>query len=691
MSFLAPLFLAGLLALAIPVLVHVTRRRTDEPTPFPSFRFLEETRARERARKRIRHPLLLCLRLLVVALLVLAFARPFSDRGGAPASTIGPEEVVLILDRSYSMRAEDRWEQALFAARERIEALGPRDRLSLVTFQEAPTLRLRSALDHARALQLLDGLEPGMLATRIAPAIKAGASALELSDLSRKRAVLISDFQRSGFRPDADAVFGLDTRVEHVAVGSEDAGNLALSQLSLDRSRENGRDRVEVGARLVNTGEAERRARVSLRIDGVQVEALDEVAPARGATSLRFQPFTLAEPNTRGELRIEDPDLEPDNRLHFVASPGGSLRVLVVDPTPGQAASLYLRRALEISDGAGFELRRARALTAATSFEGVDVALLISARIPSGEAARRLEDFISSGGGLLLAPGEGPYPDPEFLPAVIGGVADAPAQGQRIGFVDHDHGIFELFRQPRAGDFSRAVFFRSRALLPKEDSRVLVRFDDGSPALVEGSYGRGRVLVWSSGLDREWNSLAVEPVFLPFAHRAARSLSGRRAVDAAFPAGTTLHLRGVLEDLGQPELFPGTVAIAPDGGLRELTGSDPSLFLDQPGIWEIREPGPRRDRPLAFAANPSEAESDLARFSMADFAVAAGGATAEGGAKGGESARAEAPSAEDAPELLAAAVEQSQGWWRYILAVSVVLLIVETVWSNRLARTRASS
>ena len=113
-SLLAPWFLGGLALLAAPILVHLTRRDRKPPVPFPSLMFLGAVPHESERRRRIRNWPLLLMRCLALALLALAFARPFVDRAEArlaPPGT-GGREVVILLDRSYSMAAGDRWARA---------------------------------------------------------------------------------------------------------------------------------------------------------------------------------------------------------------------------------------------------------------------------------------------------------------------------------------------------------------------------------------------------------------------------------------------------------------------------------------------------------------------------------------------------------------------------------------------------
>ena len=87
MNFLTPLFLAGLSALAIPVLIHLINREKKVVVQFPSLMFLHKIPYKSVRRQKIRHLLLLILRCLALLLLAFAFARPFLNRGAELAAT----------------------------------------------------------------------------------------------------------------------------------------------------------------------------------------------------------------------------------------------------------------------------------------------------------------------------------------------------------------------------------------------------------------------------------------------------------------------------------------------------------------------------------------------------------------------------------------------------------------------------
>src|SRR5215213_8310758 len=201
MSFLTPLFLLGLAGLAVPVIIHLIQRERKNVVQFPSLMFLQRIPYQSVQRRRIRNWPLLLLRLAALALIVAAFARPFFRRAPlVAAGASGAREVVVLIDRSYSMGYGDRWARATAAARNSIGGLSSSDRASIVFFAAAPEVVLRSASDRGRLNAAVATGKPAAGATRYGPALKLAGSIASESALPRREVILISDFQRTGWQ-----------------------------------------------------------------------------------------------------------------------------------------------------------------------------------------------------------------------------------------------------------------------------------------------------------------------------------------------------------------------------------------------------------------------------------------------------------------------------------------------------------
>lgn len=699
LGFLVPLFLLGLAGIAVPVIIHLTRRQRRQVVHFPSLMFLRRIPFQEQRRRRIRHWLLLAMRAAALGLLAMAFARPFfQDDVTAAALGSGPTEWVVLLDRSYSMGAGARWEQAREEARRAFQRMGPLDRASLVLFDRGAEVALRSSSDPARLRGTLDTARVGWGVTRYGPALKVAQAILEESELPGGEVVLISDFQRTGWSGDEGVRLRAGTRLTPVPVATPVAENVAVADVALLRQSVGGRERVATTARLVRTGgEGPREIPVSLEVDGQEIQRRAAVLEPDGAATLTFDPFTLSLPHTRGTVRVAGDDLPADDERHFVVSPGSAVPILIVEGgRAGRDASLYLRRALETTTDGRFAVtvRRGDAVRAA-ELESAKLVILNDAGV-DGASAETLRGFVEGGGGLLVVAGEGarwPPSAADLLPGTLGPVQDrTEGRGGRLGHLEYDHPVFEIFAGPRSGDFSGARFLRARALTPGDSARIVARFDDGTPAMAEHAVGRGRVAIWASTLDVFWNDLALQPVYLPFVHRLAEHLSGRgeplpwllvgqvldlsdpRALEAAGVAPT--EAAALESGRDQVALTPAgsTVPVASSAGHRYLS-------LDQAGFWVVREAGRTPERPFTLAVNPDLEESRLQAMDPQELTAQVLAPAAAPGT--GRTFQAAALRREDR--------ERRQGLWRYLVLAAFALFLAETGISNWMSRreTRA--
>jgi hypothetical protein len=695
MSFLVPLFLLGLAGIAVPIVVHLTRRQRRNVVRFPSLMFLQRIPYQEQRRRRVQNWFLLLLRALALALIVFAFARPFLDRSEQVAGTAtGPREMVLLVDRSYSMEVGDRLERVRSEVADIIGGMGPLDRVSLVTFDQSANVLLRSTTDRGRVSSVMDTVAAGAGITRFGPALRVAQTILDESGLPNGVVYLLSDFQRTGWAGEEAAGLPPGSEFQPILVADPSPENVQVIGVALPRSVEAGRERVTPTVRLARRGgAAAAEVPVTLEIDGQPIQTVSVSLAGDGAATALFRPVTVSRAHTRGTVSVPTDPVPSDDQRHFVVSPGSALAVRLVGRSTGDDPNLYLRRALGISQDGRFAVtaRRGAGLAAADT-ENTDVLILNDIRV-DGAAAERLRSFVEQGGGVLVALGENaawPGSAMDLLPATPGASRDREAgRGARLGQLTYDHPVFEVFSGPRSGDFGNARFFRARDVTVSDSAEVLARFDDGSVALAELTLGRGRVLLWTSTLDDYWNDLALQPVYLPFLHRITEHLAGRTEAQQSFTVGQVVDLgdERALEAAGlvssaAPGLAEGEeqVALTPSGaGIRmPAAATTRYLTLEQQGFYTIRPPGSVPDRPFTIAVNVDVEESDLTAIEPEDVALQIQASSARATEAGSER--------EGAQALLREDQERRQSLWRWILAAALGLLILETVLSNWASR-----
>src|SRR5216684_1461114 len=153
MAFLTPLFLLGLGAIAIPVLIHLIQREKKRVVEFPSLMFVRRIPYQSVRRRRIRHWALLLMRAAAIALIVAAFARPFIQQG-AVAAAVG-------------------------------RGLGADDRATLVLFDKNAEENMRATSDRMRLEAAINAAHVGSGETRYGPALKLAESILARSPIKR--------------------------------------------------------------------------------------------------------------------------------------------------------------------------------------------------------------------------------------------------------------------------------------------------------------------------------------------------------------------------------------------------------------------------------------------------------------------------------------------------------------------------
>lgn len=686
MGLVAPLALVGLAALAIPVLIHLIQRERKRVVEFPSLMFLRRIPYQSVRRRRIRDVLLLMMRLAALALIVLAFARPFFRTDSLAAATQnGAREAVILVDASYSMEYGDRWTKAQSAARDAIRAMKPGDHASLVFFSSGADVAVRSASDRGRLEAGLAAGKVGPGATRYAPALKLAGSLLAESALPQREIILISDFQRRGWdsTPGKDDVRLPDrTTLTPVNVASGgDTSNLAVTPISLQRSRFENHDRVAVTAGVVNhSATPASKVQLTLVVDGQSIQSLATDVAARGSSSVTFSPFTVASRNMRGTVKLPNDAIQRDNTFDFVVSPSEPVRVTLISRPGSERDTLFLTRALDIGEDPRVELT-ARTPTAFSDADARSAAVVIVDDVQvSDELADRLTRFVSAGGGLLVALGpQGTWPAhaSATLPAMPADPVDrTTGTPLRLGGLEYSHPVFELFRAPRSGDFSAARFYEYRAVT-QPSGQILARFDDGAPALLERKTGGGRVLLWTSALDMDWSDLPVKPVFLPFLHTVTKYLADYTEAPASLTVGQVVpaprRLGGKVSALSRGS----TIAVAPSGARVSVDTEDGALELAEQGFYDVRTQGAGADSATTLAVNVDLDESDLTPMDPRELT-----ASVVGRAPGapGNMAR---PTAD--------AQAQAQRLWWYLLIAGGLLLAAETLLSNRLSGTRGPS
>jgi hypothetical protein len=564
MSVLYPVFLAGALAAAIPIVLHLLRREVASNVRFSAVRLLRKSPLPTAERRRLRDALLLAARVSALVLLAVAFARPYLAGAASRSDSLR----IIAVDRSFSMDAPGRFAQALDRARAAVERSAAGERVAVVAFDDrAEVVAEPGTAAHARAA--LARLRPGFGGTKYAALFE---KASELAAGAEGRLTVITDLQRAGWDDRHPPALDPGLALECLDLGPPPP-NLAVTAVRADAGR--------IVASIRNTGPASRNGALRVEVDG-RIAATASYAVAAqsvGDVSVPFDP-------SGGSLAVSIEDGQgpaADNRRFFVAATQD--RDALIIPGEYRQSGFFVDRALASASGdrADPATRRARdaAALAEADLSRYGAVVLLSTRRLDRRNRDAVAAFVRSGGGLLIAA------SPEIEPAVLATMFDArtlwsgvdeSGAGAVLSVTDLRHPIFRPF-----GAFAANlghVRFERVWRLHSDGWEVAARFTDGRPALVERAEGRGRIVVFASDLDRRWNDFPAQPSFVPFAVEAVRYIS--------------------------------RVTPAPN----YLISDAPRGVPARPGIYRLPDGG------RAVAVNVDPGESDTARIPVETFAAA---------------------------------------------------------------------
>jgi hypothetical protein len=602
LGFLAPAFLAGLLAVAIPIALHLFRRRTDRVVDFPAMQMLPEAPAERQERRRLRDVLLLLLRAAALVLLAVSFARPYIVSGG---TALPAPVTVVAVDRSLSLGAPGQWAEAVRLASDAIGAAPATHLVAVVAFDDRADLVVAPTPDRTAARATVAALQPGAGGTRYASAFARAAEALAAGG---GRVVVVTDGQTSGWdaaesAPTPDAV---EVQMQTVPPPT---GNLAVTSVRMDDGT--------ITAVVQSFAPGPRVATLTARAGGRDLSrARVELAPLASA-DVRL---TGTWPATGAvEVEVEDREGYPaDNRRFLLLDrhAPASILVLTADPPESATTGLYVQRALEAApSGTAAELTVVDGRRLDLSARRPDAIIVVGTRTLTRAGRASVAAYLAAGGRVWLS--LGPDVDVPTLSETIGmtlRLAPDPvvASGDEAALVPSDRRHPMLRRLAgNASALSRLPIERYRRVLDEQGWDVLARFAGGSMALAERRVGEGVLVLFTSDLDNRWNRFPLEPSFAPFVVETARYLSGGPQARASFtlpdvpdgvPAAPGAHAlptaagdRLVVVNVNQAESDPAAMSAETflariprtTEGPAPRAGDDARVQEDAQRLWQI--------------------------------------------------------------------------------------------------------
>lgn len=650
MNFASPLFLFGLLGIAVPLWLHLYYKKTPVRKDFPSLRLIMKSAEVLQHQHKLRNILLMTLRILLLVLAVMVLARPFvGQSAGAGVSSTAPTAFVVLLDNSMSMGSTFQGVSVFNTARARaldiLEQMGQGDKATVGFINEPGGLvfpqltwdkeALKQSISNAKLTAGGTDLASGLL-----PALEL------LAPLTgyRRSIYVVTDMTETAWQPFVDRydLERIDKGIDlvMVPVGGSAPENMAITGLEADTSVAMIERKVPLKLTVANFTNKKRKAQISISVNGqrkisseLEVEGKSEKVAVLDCV---FQKTGM----NHIEASIQNDAMPLDDQRHLAIRVFEPCRILLIKPENVGVAQenyddIFVKFALNPLNKSKDNIFTVESRTVSeigkTEPSAYSAVILLNQRQIPESFIKKLSEYVMGGGNLITFLGDRALPEwynkhlgddlggNYLLPARIYkrvGNAVSKAVGYQLTDIDLGHPAFSIFGKDGNGDPSRAKIYEFFQVKPNPTAMLLCRMSHGLPGIVEEKRGRGRSMLVAFTVDNKWSDWAMKPTWLPFLHQSliAMITSNDVSINGARPGMpiSAIITAGANDKIvmnhpnGEKEVITGLTSTR--GAVHFTTRN-----TEQPGYYEISV---GNKLVTAFAVNPPADESNLARINL---------------------------------------------------------------------------
>jgi hypothetical protein len=620
MHFLYPAFLFALSALAIPVLIHLFNFRRYQKVYFSNVQFLKEIQEQQSSRRNVKERLILAARILALAFLVFAFAKPYIP-GKNSASADKQQVVSIFVDNSYSMQTLNKegtlLDEAKRRAKEIASAYNINDGFQLLTQDfEGRHQRLLSRDEFNDAV---DAVKISAQSRNLQQIINRQQSLLDMHREDNRSVYIISDFQKNMATPQpVKADTGL--HINLVQLGASSLPNVAVDSVQLLSAIHRPGESEKLVVRLHNYADkASENTPLKLVINGAQ-KALGSYKVNARAVQYDTLVFSGLQAGwQKATITLQDNPVTFDNQFYFSFNVKQQIPVLVID---GGIVNPYLK-ALFAADPFFDTHRVPDGNVDYAALNSYPLVILSDVNTISTGLSQQLNTYVRKGGTLVVFPAANtdlnnyksflqPIGAAYPVKLITGDVKVSSINLQNQVFKN----IFERF--PQNPDLP--VVKKYYQLSPYAGGRAENLMDmPGRQPFFEGfSNGKGKVYLSAVALNEDFSNLPRHALFVPLMFRIALLSGHDQPLFYILGKSETIEIPPVQSNEKQLlKLAKGTQSVIPD--TKQQEGSTLLYMADQlheTGLYELK----RQDSIVdVLAFNDNRSESDLSYFTAADL------------------------------------------------------------------------
>ncbi|MBI5022080.1 MAG: BatA domain-containing protein [Ignavibacteriales bacterium] len=595
MTFLNPLFLFGLVAAAVPIILHFLNLRKLRIIEFSTLSFLKELQQTKIRRLKLKQILLLIIRTLIIIFIVLAFARPaMRNYFWGIIGTNAQSTIIIILDDSFSMARRDANGELLSQAKQSAlsitNIIKEGDEVYFLRLSELPEATIESAThDINRLRKYIDETKISNITRPIDDAIRLSAKFLSQSNNANKEIYIISDNQSTLYTQSITkkhlSLGDMNARLILMPIGQTDQINCCVDSIEIASTIFEIAKPIIIRASIKNFNEhAIPNLLASVYLDGKRVAQKNLSLNGYGTTKAEFSVLPKKNGFNNGYIQIENDAISQDNIRYF---------------------SFYIPEILDVTFIANSENEiRLPRLALASSLLGnanrsISAKFLSNNKLTSAEISRTqsiictnlqtfseqqlliLKNFVTDGGGLII------FPDDKieiarfnntisnlFNISPIGNIIGSKTTPVNLTFnkIDYDHplfiGMFEKNEKTiKDQQIESPSIYKTVTFKPNAAARTIITLSDNSPFLTQYSTGRGKIFLFSVSPSLDWSDFPIKGIFAPLLHRTTlyASSSSQRIFNFITGDQPSVAIKNISQDSSISERKMSYRLLLPDG------------------------------------------------------------------------------------------------------------------------------
>ncbi len=524
MLFLNPYFLYAALLTAIPVIIHLFNFRRFKVVYFSNFKFIEALNIETQKTSRLKHLLILLMRILVILCLVLAFAQPYIPANEKQKIILGKNNVVSVyIDNSFSMEALTAEGKLIDVARTKAKeiasAYNPSDLFQLLTNDfEGRHQRL---VNKEEFLMLVDEVKISPQVKDISKIIRRQKDAISARPSINSISYLISDFQKNT----TDLQHVKDDslmRIFFIPLKSNTANNLFIDSCWFETPVRSVNHAIKIIARLKNHSDADlEKIPVKLFINGKQITSATANIKANTEIDLQL-PYTIRQTGIQlGMLQIDDDPITYDDKFYFSFFVYDKIPILAIN---GKDESDRLNAVFTSDSACAFTNSPVKNLDY-SSLNHYKLIILNELKDISSGLSQELHNYLDNGGSLIIFPAEEIDLDnyKHFLLSVSSPYyTRLDTSTTKINFINIKHPVYQnvFDRIPENVELPKVFKHYVLNSQTRSGEETLLKMLNGDNFLIQ-SAGKGKLFLFATPLSTGYSSMVKDFIFVPTIYQIA--------------------------------------------------------------------------------------------------------------------------------------------------------------------------